>query len=95
MLFEERRKLSALVKAPETQGETPWSCAGMLSVWGPPLSKLAELPSVYVWTLEVFGQRPFAWGRTLHSFRRMPCAFGGEPLPAPTAAVRVCSDAIE
>src|ERR1700683_5297056 len=31
----------------------------------------------------------------LHSFRRMPCAFGAPPLSAPTAALEARSDAVE
>jgi hypothetical protein len=55
----------------------PSSFQGTLSVWGPPLSKLVELPSVFVSALSVFREPPSVWGRTLHAFRRMPCSFVG------------------
>jgi hypothetical protein len=67
----------------------------MLSVLEPQLSELAELPFVFVATLEVFGERPSAWGRMLHPFRRMPCLFGREPWSAPKAAPRSRRDALE
>jgi hypothetical protein len=95
MLSEERRRLSGLVGEPETRGERPSSCAGMLSVFGQQLSELAELPLIFVSTLEVFGPRPCACGRMFHSFRRMPCAFGAPPLSAPMAAPEARSDAHE
>ncbi len=95
MLSVERRKQSGLVGEPETQGERPWSCAGMLSVLERQLSELAELPSVFVSTHTVFGQRRSAWGRMLHSFRQMPGSFGSPPLSAPTAAPGALRDALE
>ena len=95
MLPEERRRLSGLVGEPETRGERPSSCAGMLSVFGQQLLELARLPLILVSMLEVFGQRPYACGRMLHSFRQMPCAFGAPPLSAPRAAPRTRSDALE
>ena len=75
MLSEERRRLSGLVGEPETRGERPSSCAGMLSVFGQQLSELAELRFVFVGMLSVFVRHPCDCGRMLHSFRQMPCAF--------------------
>jgi hypothetical protein len=77
MLPVKRRKLSGLVGEPETQGEMPRSCGGMLSVLERQLLELEELPFVFVSTLEVFGERPSTRGRMLHPFRRTPCSFGG------------------
>ena len=53
MLSEDRRKQSEFVGQPETYGEMPSSRAGMLSVLGLQLSKLAELLCVFVSTLAV------------------------------------------
>jgi hypothetical protein len=50
----------------------PSSFQATLSACGPPLSKLEEVPSVFVSTLSVFREPPSVWGRTLHAFRRMP-----------------------
>jgi hypothetical protein len=80
MLSEKRGKLSALVGQPETRREMPSARVGMLSVFGRQLSKLAELPLVFVWTPEVFGEHPSTCGQMLHSFRRMPFTFRAPPL---------------
>jgi hypothetical protein len=72
MLSEKRPEQSEFVGEPWKQRETPSLFQGTLSVWGPPLSNLVELPSVFVSTLSVFRERHSAWGRTLRAFRGMP-----------------------
>ncbi len=67
----------------------------MLSVSGPQLSELGELPFVFVSTLEVFGERPSARGRMLHPIGQMPCSLGRAPWSAPTDAPRARKGALE
>jgi hypothetical protein len=61
-------------------GEMPSLFAGVLSVFGQPLSEFAKLPFVFVGMLSVFGRHLCEFRRMLHSFRPMPCAFRGVPL---------------